>query len=263
MGKYRTFPQTLQSLTFAFLLIIVFYKSGIAQPKYDKQFFSTYRIEDPALIDSLLDEFMLPKEGVRTMEFIDINENGPDDKDILRVTSEGGTAVASDLKDGEMGEYQVIALSAIGLPETVRERMLKWGLGKNRLKTTILPNLEAAKEFHELTKSAKSSIVVTTLTALFQNYPQNEFKLMLERSPTGQIVFSIVGFDETDATYKAPWDPNKDMDETLVQEMSGNEVMRAFFENLKRQFQSELVIMYRERIDTVYINDSNRAAKGR
>jgi hypothetical protein len=31
--------------------------------------------------------------------------------------------------------------------------------------------------------------------------------------------------------------------------------MRAFFENLKKEFQNELVIMHRERRDTVYISN--------
>jgi hypothetical protein len=223
--------------------------------KFDKLFFSSWRIEEPALIDSILTEFMLPKEGVQVIEFIDINENGIDRFDVLRLTPENKRQTKSSKANAGEGVYQVYALSEIEVPESVKRRAANWEAGKNALKQATISDLETAKRWHENEKSSKSSLVVTFLTAILQNYKKNEFKLMLERDNKGVFKFYIVGFDEDSTTYKKPWDPDSQLPETLVDQMSGSEVMRAFFENLKKEFQNELVIMHRERRDTVYISN--------
>jgi len=273
MGYRFSFPRTIQSLVVLSLVFLIGFLNNLnlAQNnqqnqniKYDKMFLSAWRIEDPKLINWMLNEFMLPKEGVAAIELIDINENGPDRFDVLRITPESRKrSNSSDKKD--IGIYQVYALSEIGVPESVKEEMKNWELGSGATQTTVLPSLEDAKKIHERKKTSKSSIILTLLTAIFQNYKDNDFKLMLERQPNGQYVFEIVGFDEESSTYTPPWDPDKDLNETLIQEMTGAEIMRAFFDNLKDIYRNELLIMYRERVDTVYINDSEkiRRAKGK
>lgn len=250
MGCRFLLSRTLQSLILLGVLVQGSYGQKEIPVKYDKLFFSTWRIEDPALIDSILTEFMFPKENVQVIEFIDINENGIDRLDVLRLTPENKNQKNSSQNTGE-GIYQVYALSDIEIPESVKHRAANWDLGKQALKQAIIPNLEVAKRWHEDEKSSKSSLVVTFLTAILQNYKKNEFKLMLERDDKGMFKFYIVGFDEDSTTYNKPWDPNSEMPETLT----GSEVMRAFFENIKKEFQNELVIMHRERRDTVYISN--------
>lgn len=249
MGCRFLLSRTLQSL----MLLGAFVQGSYGQPefpiKYDKLFFSSWRIEDPALIDSILTEFMLPKENVQVIEFIDINENGIDRLDVLRLTPENKRQTKAT--DSGEGIYQVYALSDIEIPESVKRRAADWDLGKQAPKQVVVPSLEMAKRWHEDEKSSKSSLMVTFLTAILQNYKKNEFKLMLERDQKGIFKFYIVGFDEDSTIYNEPWDPNAEMAETLT----GSEVLRAFFENIKKEFQNELVIMHRERRDTVYISN--------
>lgn len=255
MGRCFFFSRTIQSI----ILLIIFTFAGYGQEQesvtYDKLFFSTWRVEDPVLIDSILTEFMLPKEGVQVVEFIDINENGIDRHDVLRLTPENKRQRENSVTNAGEGIYQVYALSEIGVPESVKRRSANWSFGEKAMKKAVIPDLETARRWHEKEKSSKSSIVVTFLTAILQNYKKNDFKLMLERDANGTFKFYIVGFDENQTTYNKPWDPNEELSETLVDQMSGSEVMRAFFENLKKQFQNELVIMHRETRDTVYISN--------
>jgi hypothetical protein len=238
--------------------VLIFIVSLYSQEiKYDKLFFSTYRIEDKKAIEELLTQLLLPKENVKCIDFIDINENGPDIYDVLRVTPEA--APDNTAKKGKIvtGAYQVYSLSELGVPEKLRKQIISWGVSVKKPKEDIFTNLDEAREFHKIRPSAKTSIIITLLTGLLQNYDQSEVKLMLERKPTGEFVFNIVGFDENSATYREPWSGtggNGAMDTTMM----GNDLMRAFFEKLKELYHHELIIMQREVVDTVYISENGK-----
>ncbi|MCI0511794.1 hypothetical protein L0128_01110 [candidate division KSB1 bacterium] len=268
MGSGASISRTFQSLILMVIGLGLWSGRVGAQNNvhFDKMFFATYRIENPAMIDTLLNELLLPREGVNCIEFIDINENGPDMYDVLRLTSSAKSASKTSTPSaGQTGTYQVYSLADIGVPDNLRRRITSWKMTASQPTDDTFGSIDDAKRFHEKQKSAKSSIILTLLTGLLRNYDKSDVKLMLQRLPNGQFQFQMVGFDESSATYSAPWDPDSEMAETLVDQISGNEIMRAFFESLKSQFQSELVIMYRERVDTVYITESGKTkrAKGR
>ncbi|MBN2091020.1 hypothetical protein JW964_15510 [candidate division KSB1 bacterium] len=259
MGRYFQLFRTLPWLVI-FLLILVITLSA-QEIKYDKLFFSTYRIEDKKAIDQLLTQLLLPKENVKCIDFIDINENGPDIYDVLRVTPEAPPDNASRKGRVITGAYQVYSLSELGVPEQLRKQIIGWGVSVKKPKEDVFTNLEEAKEFHKIRPSAKTSIINTLLMALYQNYDQPEVKLMLERKPTGEFVFNIIGFDEAAATYHEPWDGSRGtgLDSTIMDTtMMGNDLMRAFFEKLKELYHHELIIMHHEVVDTVYISENGK-----
>jgi len=241
------------------LFFNISFAHAIEKVSYDKIFLSTWRIQDKALMDSIIVEFMLPQGNYQYIEIIDINNNGPDRFDVLRLTPKGvNLSKKNTNSDGQDGIYQVYALSEIGVPESVKKRMAAWSLGDKADDLTVFGTLDQAKRLHEKKKTSKSSIIVTLMTILSRTYQKNDLKLLLERGKDGSCKFELVGFNEDSSTYSAPWDPDKDMNETLVEEMSANEFMRAFFENLKDQFRSELVVMYHEKVDTVIVNERGK-----
>jgi len=237
-------------------LLIFVVISSAQEIKYDKLFFSTYRIEDKKAIDQLLTQLLLPKENVKCIDFIDINENGPDIYDVLRVTPEAPPDNASRKGKVITGAYQVYSLSELGVPEQLRKQIISWGVSVKKPKEDVFTNMEEAQEFHKIRPSAKTSIINTLLMALSQNYNQPEVKLMLERKPTGEFVFNIIGFDEALATYHEPW--NGSLGGIMDTTMMGNDLMRAFFEKLKELYHHELIIMHHEVVDTVYISENGK-----
>jgi len=258
--------QFLRTISWLIILLLIFIVSLYSQEiKYDKLFFSTYRIEDKKAIEELLTQLLLPKENVKCIDFIDINENGPDIYDVLRVTPEAAPDNASRKGKIVTGAYQVYSLSELGVPEQLRKQIISWGVSVKKPKEDVFTNIDEAREFHKIKPSAKTSIIITLLTGLLQNYDQSEVKLMLERKPTGEFVFNIVGFDENTATYREPWNGTDGNGLLMDSTMTGTDLMRAFFEHLKELYHHELIIMHREVVDTVYISENGkeiRRAKG-
>ena len=230
------------------------FTTGSAQVKFDKDFFSIYRVEDPALIDTLLTEFMLPKEAIKRIDFIDINENGPDDHDVIRLTPDGEVQASAFVgRSSQLTGYLVYSMSEIGVTESLRRRIRSWQLLKHPVED-VFSTYEDAREYHEETRTAKSSILVTMLTGLMQNYDKKDVKLMLHRLPNGNFKILMVGFDETGATYKEPWNP-EEMAEILISTGEGPQVAHELYQELKKQFESELVIVTKSRVDTVYVRE--------
>lgn len=263
MGRNFQLFRTIPWITV--LLIFLAFSLYPQEIKYDKLFFSTYRIEDKKAIDQLLTQLLLPKENVKCIDFIDINENGPDIYDVLRVTPEATPDNASRKGKIITGAYQVYSLSELGVPEQLRKQIISWGVSVKKPKEDVFTNLEEAREFHKIKPSAKTSIIITLLTGLLQNYDQSEVKLMLERKPSGEFVFNIVGFDENAATYHEPWNGSLGNGVIMDSTMTGTDLMRAFFEQLKELYHHELIIMHHEVVDTVYITENGkeiRRAKG-
>ncbi|MCK5739362.1 hypothetical protein KAH55_09275 [bacterium] len=259
MGYNLSLSRTLSFVLIFGVLCGGLFDAGYTQVKFDKDFFSIYRVEDPALIDTLLTEFMLPKEAIKRIDFIDINENGPDDHDVIRLTPDGEVQASAFVgRSSQLTGYLVYSMSEIGVTESLRRRIRGWQLLKHPVED-VFSTLEDAREYHEETRTAKSSILVTMLTGLMQNYDKKDVKLMLHRLPNGNFKFLMVGFDETGATYNEPWDP-EEMAEILISTGDGPQVAHELYQELKKQFESELVIVTKSRVDTVFVLE--RKAQG-
>lgn len=218
--------------------------SLFSQTKFDYKSMPCWRIETPSTIDSILTGLMLPKESPKAIEIVDINGNGIDNLDLLIASPE----VSGDGPVSSKGYFQVYVLGDLVVPESVRRIIQNIALGSKAEQKITVSNLEQVMQYWSRMKTAKASIAVTTMTGLLQNYDETDYTFIVQRKPSGDFVFRMIGFDEEKTTPKNPWDP--DSTSSIPNQ---SEVLRAFFQKMEEKIKAEVMVIYKTRVDTVFI----------
>lgn len=215
------------------LLYAIFTTYSWAQVKQDKVFLSSVKLFNPDTVTIILNELMLTADRVDYVEIIDLNQDGFGINDFLKI------------HPGGVGMF----LSELDVSDKLRE--ILYGLPAPLTNRIVAQNIGDAREYDTRFKTPQSSIFVTLLDILSRIYKGEEIKLMLHRTPEG-FKFEMSNFDPTLAQYHEPLD--SEGLGRIIEKMGSDQVMRAFFENLKEQFSHELLIVREVRIDTVYVS---------
>ncbi|MBN1350983.1 hypothetical protein JXJ21_16300 [candidate division KSB1 bacterium] len=234
MGRFNRHAN-MSRLTFVLLSYAFFITLLTAQErqiKHDKVFFNSVVLSDPDTVAIILDQVMLDVKNPTSVEIIDLNADGFGINDFLKVNPSGVGLFLTDLD----------------VSERLRKILKKLPPPLNEQMTFARP--EDAKDFHEEEKTPESSILVTFVEMLDKSYKGKDIKLMLQLTDKG-YTFEISGFQHNLAEYHPPLMPGM---ERIVEEMGPDQVLRAFFENLKKKYIHELVMVREVRVDTVFVS---------
>lgn len=221
-------------------MIVLNVKIGMAQKRaieHDKAYLASIKIFDKDTVDIILDELMIDSKKVEYIEIIDLNDDGFGINDFLKIWPSG---VGQHLSDLDVSEPLRKILKKLPAPLDLE---------------IVVPNSDIAKEMHEEEKSTESSILVTFVEMLSQSYKGSDIKLMLKKSEKGYS-FEISGFNPDLAEYHSPLIHGM---EKIVENMGPEQVMRTFFENLKKKFVYEPIIIREVIRDTLFApTDKNK-----
>lgn len=235
MGKKinRIFPFLILVLIFTLGMQIVVNSGPRQSVNVNRDLIPLVSITDKQLIQTILDQCLIPESDVEKMEILDINKNGFGAKDIARVYPSS----------------QVYLLDKVS--SDVQKSMDSWGFQAN-FQITGANKPPAAYDSVETDKAAHC-IFSTLLRGINRNYHDWPIKVRFERDSIG-VIFEM--WDYTDNKLETG-NPQPFMPDSVLT----YDIFHVFHDdtlvNIDTKLYDVIHVQY-EQVDTVFIGDTSR-----
>ncbi len=194
----------------------------------NREISSVANIIDRDLIQTILDQCLIPESDVIKMEIIDVNQNGYGEKDIARLSPSGNVYVLEKIST------------------EVQNIMDSWGFQAN-FQITGANRIPAVYDSIE-TDRALYSIFSTLLRGLNRNYHDYPIKIRFERDSVG-VIFEMWGYNPDHIEHDKP-------EPFMPDSVITYDIFHVFHDDTLINFDSTLydvIHIHYQNIDTVFV----------